>query len=50
MASGRKERWRLLFHPLHTEGGDVMTDFEMLSIVMMVISLIAALLKRDHKE
>ncbi len=31
------------FHPLFTkEGGDCMTDFELLSIVFMVISLLLA--------
>lgn len=31
------------FHPLLTkEGGDCMTDFELLSIVFMVISLLMA--------
>ena len=50
-ASGRKVKDGVRFSALFfTKGGSMMTDYEMLSIVIMIITLVASLLINNRDK
>lgn len=44
------QRWRSLFRSFFTKGGSMMTDYEMLSIVIMIITLVVSLLINNRDK
>lgn len=49
-ASGRKVKDGVRFSALFTKGGSMMTDYEMLSIVIMIITLVVSLLINNRDK